>query len=156
MLKNPKHEHFVHMLAKGEKAETAYIIAGFSKNGAIQGASRLLKNVEILARLAQLKVAVIEKVAEKLAIDKYWVMEQLIEIVAMGKSTELILDKDGGNTGEVKQNLAAANKALELIGKELAMFVDRKEIKTSVLDDVSTTTLLEMRAEIEAKRLGLH
>ena len=39
-----------------------------------------------------------------------------------------VLDKDGNPTGEYQYNGFVANKALELLGREIGMFVERHEL----------------------------
>ena len=136
ILKNAKHENFAHLVAKGIGPTEAYIQAGYSKNGAKQSASRLLTNADVSARVEQIRANINAATVEKAGVDKAWVLSELVSNVRMAKSAEPVLDHEGNPTGEYKQNLAAANKALELIGKELGMFVDRKEIRTGDLDDV--------------------
>lgn len=140
-LKNAKHEHFAQLVANGEPAARAYEIAGYSGKGAKQSAARLLTDADVCDRIAHLrsiKVAGIEKataaVVEKAGLSKEWVISQLMENVSMAKQAEPVLDREGKETGEYTQNLAAANKALELLGKEVGMFVDRKEIRSGPLD----------------------
>lgn len=156
ILKNKRYEHFAQLVAGGKKPPTAYVLAGYSEAGAAQSANRLMKNADVLLRIEQLRKSIEEpareRAIEKAAVDKAWVLCELMENVAMGKQAEPVLDNEGNPTGEYKQNLAAANKALELIGKELGMFVDRKEVRTGPLDDAETETLLEMRRQIEAMR----
>lgn len=41
---------------------------------------------------------------------------------------EAVLDAEGKPTGEYKYNGSVANRALELLGKERGMFIDRKEV----------------------------
>lgn len=142
-LQNAKHEHFAQLVANGEPAARAYEIAGYSGKGAKQSAARLLTDASICDRVAHLrsiKVASIEKataaVVEKAGLSKEWVIAQLMENVAMAKQAEPVLDKQGQPVGEYAQNLAAANKALELLGKEVGMFVDRKEVRTGPLDNL--------------------
>lgn len=98
--------------------------------------STLMANGKVKERLAQLRSSVTEKACKKLAISKEWVLEQLVENVEMAKSATPVLDAEGNPTGEYKTNLAAGNKALELIGKELGMFVERREVRTGALDDI--------------------
>ena len=50
---------------------------------------------------------------------------ELVENVKMAKRAVPVFDREGEPTGEYEQQLAAANRALELIGKELGMFVDQ-------------------------------
>ena len=149
MLKNKKHEHFAQMIAGGKNPQQAYIIAGFSEKGAAQSANRLLKVANVELRIAQLIKTIEEpsreRAIEKAAVDKAWVLNQLIEVVHMAKATEPVRDAKGEVTGELKQNLAAANKALELIGKEFSMFIDRKEVRTGPLDDLEHEELKQLQ-----------
>ena len=134
MLRNSKHEHFAGLVAKGVTGTEAAVTAGFSQRRAIVTASELLARPDVKARIAELHVIVAERVTEKTGIDKAWVMAELVEVVKMAKAAEPVKDAEGNPIGEYKQNLAAANKALELIGKEFCMFVDRSEVRTGPLD----------------------
>jgi hypothetical protein len=58
--------------------------------------------------------------AEKAGVDQYWVMRTLRRNCVMAM-------RHGDR--------AAANRAAELIGKHLNMFVDRKEVQINYLDD---------------------
>lgn len=142
-LKNAKHEHFAQLVANGEPAARAYEIAGYSGKGAKQSAARLLTAADICDRVAHLRSIKVEKVqqvtaavVEKAGLSKEWVISQLMENVSMAKQAEPVFDKKGQPTGEYAQNLAAANKALELLGKEVGMFVERKEVRTGPLDNL--------------------
>ena len=156
VLTNARHEHFAQLVAGGKTPPAAYVLAGYSEAGAAQSANRLLKNADVLLRVEELRKSVEEpareRAIEKAAVDKAWVLSELIEVVKMAKAAEPVLDNDGNPIGEYKQNLGAANKALELVGKELGMFVDRKEIRTGALEEADTETLLEMRRQIEARK----
>ena len=134
MLKNPKHEHFAQLVANGVTNTEAAKTAGFSERRAMVTGSELAVRPEVIGRIAELRVMVTERITEKTGNDKAWVMSQLVEVVQMAKAADPVRDNEGNPTGEYKQNLAAANKALELIGKEFAMFVDRKEVRTGPLD----------------------
>ena len=150
MLKNPKHEHFAQLVANGVTATEAAVTAGFSQRRATVTGSELLARNEVSVRVAELQRLATERVTEKTGIDKAWVMKELVEVVQMGKAASPIIGKDGEATGEVKQNLAAANKALELIGKEFGMFVDRSEVRTGPLDGVEHEDLKQINAAISA------
>jgi phage terminase small subunit len=135
MLKNAKHEHFAQLVSNGESAPRAYVLAGYSENGAEQGSSRLLKNVDVCSRVAHLRKfkekaheATVIKAVEASGLTKEWIIEQLMDNVAMAKAAEPVIDNEGNPIGEYKTNLAAANKSLELLGKEIGMFIDRKEV----------------------------
>jgi phage terminase small subunit len=52
----------------------------------------------------------------------------LVENVERAMQAAPVLDAKGNPTGEYRYNGGVANRALELIGKENGMFVDRKEV----------------------------
>lgn len=110
-LHNAKHEHFAQLLAKGEAPQKAYVLAGYSEQGAAQSASRLLRNAKICSRVAQLRDVVIERAIEKTGIDKAWIMERLVENATLAAAAE---------------DYSPSNKALELLGKELGMFAEKQ------------------------------
>lgn len=105
VLPNARHEAFAQALAKGKTADEAYKLAGFSANRG--NATRLKANESVSARVAELQ----SMVAERAVVDREWVLAKLIE--------------NANNNQE--SNPSASNKALELIGKELGMFVERTE-----------------------------
>jgi hypothetical protein len=141
---NEKQELFCQKVASGMAPKAAAIAAGYSENCAHVTSSRMMDNPKIVARVGELKTLVtariVEKVAEakseiieRIAIDKAWVLRELVENVETAKQA-VPVTIDGVEVGIYEQNLTAANKALELIGKELGMFIERKEVRTGNLD----------------------
>ena len=55
VLENPRHEIFAQELAKGKSATDAYIAAGYESKGAQQASSRLLSNVVVRERVADIQ-----------------------------------------------------------------------------------------------------
>jgi phage terminase small subunit len=156
-LKNAKHEHFAQLVASGKSPPKAYVIAGYSENGAQQSANRLLRDAVVAARVEELRRAVEEpareRAIEKAAVSKAWVLSELVDNVMIAKAAVPVLDRNGKATGEYQANIPAANRALELVGKELGMFIDRKEIRTGdLLDETDTETLMEMRRLLEERK----
>lgn len=155
-----KQEAFAVAVAGGSTLADAYraaYSAGKMANKTIwEKASHLMADGKVAARVEALKAEITAKATKKLSISKQWVLEQLIENAAIAKAAEPVLDGEGNPTGEYKANIAAANRAIELIGKELGMFVDRKEVRTGALDDVphdEKMSMLEaLRAEIARKK----
>jgi phage terminase small subunit len=131
VLRNPKHEKFAHSIARGVSTLDAYTSAGYSAQGAYQSAHRLLKNAEVCSRIAEIQGNIAQAINEKTAISKSWVLEALRENYERAMQHEAVLDREGEPTGEYTYQGNVANKALELIGKELGMFVDRKDIRIS-------------------------
>jgi hypothetical protein len=124
-----KQEKFCQNILAGMSQADAYRnsfnVKTNTKAATIQdSASKLMANPLVSQRVIDLRKPVIAKIQ----LTREWVLEQLIENVSMGKALEPIVSKDGQTSGEVKQNLPAANKALELLGKEIGMFTDRTEL----------------------------
>lgn len=160
-LKNAKHEHFAQLVSNGESATRAYVLAGYSEKGARQSAHALLTKPDVSDRVQELRQEkerqhkrAVGAVVQEAAVDKAWVIAQLVENVKMAKQAVPVTDREGNPTGEYQQNLSAANKALELIGKELAMFVDRKEVRTGELDGLEHDDLKAIREALAAGGLA--
>lgn len=62
------------------------------------------------------------------AISKTWVIDMLKENVERAMAVKPVLDRDGNETGTYEWNGHVANKALELLGREIGMFVERHEL----------------------------
>lgn len=133
MLANQRHEEFARGLARGKTIDQAYQDAGFKPNRS--NASRLNSNDSIQNRVAELQ----ERAATNVVLSREWVLEQLIDNAMKAK-----LRNDG----------SVANRALELLGKEIGMFVDRKEIRTGPLDEATPDELEQLREELVSLRTG--
>lgn len=137
----PKQEKFCLAYIETGNASEAYrrsYSAENMKEATVQRkAFELLKDGKITAAIQLLREKATAKAVKKLEISKEWVLDQLVENVKMAKQAEPVYDNEGNPVGEYKQNLAASNKALELIGKEIGMFVDRKEVRTGPLDGIA-------------------
>jgi phage terminase small subunit len=151
-LKNPKHEKYAELLAKGIGQGEAYEMVGYQKNDS--HASRLARTGKIEARVAELRERTIAKVVEKTAISRIWVLDMLRENLQRAMCHKAVLGSDGLPIGEYTYNGNVANRALELIGKEIGMFIDRKEFKHSVgeFDKMSDAELVQALAR-EAQAL---
>ena len=125
VLKNPRHERFAELLASGKTATEAYGEAGYTP-GRRDAASRLSANVNIRARLRELQAIAIKKTV----LTKEWVLNGLIEIAERSMQHKGVMHR--GRVVEFRFDAAGANRALELLGKELGMFVDRTEQDTNL------------------------
>jgi len=145
ILDNPKHERFAQEIVRGVSATQAYRNAGYSvRSDRVAGAaaSRLLGNVAVVNRIAEIQgkrddvvARATEKAAEALSIDKQWVMGAMVEnaLIALGRKRVTLIkaDKKTGAPFEVEvvmRDAAAANRSLELLGREFKMWIERKEI----------------------------
>lgn len=154
VLKNPKHEKFVQEIVKGASQRDAYKAAGYDAKtdaAADAAASRLLSDVKIRARLNEFQ----EKAAEKALLSKKWVIERLVENVERAMQAREVLMAGGEGTGEYKYEGSVANRALELLGKEMGMFVDRKEV--GLPGDFSRMSDEDLRQHVasETRELGI-
>src|SRR5262249_28671973 len=116
VLPKNRHELFAQGLAKGLGIGAAYEAAGYKPSPA--AATRLSENVKLRERVAELQAAS----AEQATVDRRWVLERLKENVERCMQATPVLDHEGNPTGKYKFAGNAANKALELLGKELGMF----------------------------------
>ncbi len=137
-LDNPKHERFAQELAKGLPADKAYELAGFKPN---RGNAATLKQkqsisdrvLELLSEREAIHAQATADAIKSTALTKEWVIETLKENVARAMQAIEVKRADGTGTGEYQYQGSVANRALELLGKELGMFVDR-----AVTENVNT------------------
>ena len=125
VLINQKHETFAQLIAGGSTTVDAYEKAGYPRNRSnayrLRMRERIAERVdELMAqKTAAIAVATISA-AERAGVDQFWVMRTL--------RTNAVRAMRRGD-------LAAANRAAELIGKHLGMFIDRKQIEIAYVDD---------------------
>lgn len=162
ILTNKRHELFAQYIVQGVGQPQAYVKAGYSGGSQVAScASRLYRNVQIQARIAQLQGNIVQVAVQTAGIDKAWVMARLQENISRSMQAEPVRDSDGNAIGEYAYNASAANRALELIGKELGMFVDRKDITVrKPISEMTEAELLQLyteaRATIEANQHTSH
>lgn len=135
-LPDPRWEAACKAIADGHPATKAYAMAGY-KGSSRSVSSVFFRRPKIAARIAELLEArrVVDNkamltAAERLSIDKYWVLERLKYNAEVALRGMPVLDANGVQTGRFsgRPNHNAATRALALIGKELGMFVERIEI----------------------------
>jgi hypothetical protein len=107
-LTNGKYEHFAHLIAKGERPAKAYVLCGYSNNGALQSGNRLLRNPDVSARVEELRTAVSERQVEKIAVDRAWVIATLIENAKRAMQVEPVRDREGNPIGRYSYQGARA------------------------------------------------
>ncbi len=133
-LKNQRWERFCHGLLEGKPAVQAYQDAGYKRNEG--NAIRLKGNEKVIARLAELK----REAAEVATMDRAWVLQQMRDLYE--KTTAA--PADGGPTWSP----ATARGLLDLLGKELGMFVDRKIIGIKRLEDMGDDELRQIAGQV--------
>ena len=134
----PKKSRFVEEFLIDLNATQAAVRAGYSKKTAKQQASRLLTNVDVAAAVAEAK----RERSEAIEINAEWVLRQAVELhrrcmqeikpARNPKTRQQMKDEDGNLLFTF--NAAAANRALELIGKhvELGAWKERIEVSSGL------------------------
>ena len=111
------------------------------------------KNPAIVARIKLLQDAAAEEVVERIKVDKEWVIAQLLRQYEANGTIVRAFDKMGNETN-APQKANEALKALELLGRELGMFVEKKEIRVEHFEGVSDAELTRIATELAGK-LGI-
>ncbi len=132
-LDNQRHERFCHALLEGKPAVQAYEDAGYKPSR--KNASRLRANEDIQVRLTELKA----EAAEAATLDRAWVLQQMRDLYE--KTTAAPPDTSTWNP-------ATAKGLLELFGKEMGMFVDRKIIGIKRLEDMGDDELRQIAGQV--------
>ncbi len=134
-LDNQKWENFARYIANGETQANAAKLAGFKENNAHIRGCVLMKNPAIKIRVDELKRVSSEQAVMGLALNKSWVLQKLKENVEAARKED---------------DHSAVNRGLELIGKEIRMFVDRQVIGLQDLRSASADDLYDILAEIDS------
>lgn len=133
VLDNPRRERFAQGLAAGKPADQAYADAGFKPNRGNastlkQDQSILERVTELLAERESLHGQATAEAIKATALTKEWVIETLMDNVAKAMQAKPVrTDDEGEAIGEYQYQGGVANRALELLGKELGMFIDRRQ-----------------------------
>lgn len=128
VLSNPRHELFAQELARGRSASQAYVVAGYEENRG--NATRLKADESVSARVTELQTAG----AERAVLTEEWVLSRLMANAERAAVAEPVLDREGKPTGEFVYDGAVVNRALELLGKKLGLFVDKTENVHTIRD----------------------
>ncbi len=131
-LDNIRHERFCHGLLEGKVAAQAYVDAGYKPSR--KNASRLRAKEDIQVRLTELKA----EAAEAATLDRAWVLQQMRDLYE--KTTAAAPDTSTWSP-------ATAKGVLELIGKEMGLFVDRKIIGIKHLHEMGDDELRQIAGQ---------
>ena len=122
ILENARYERFAQALAVGKTAVDAYEAAGYRRNrghaSTLRRNPRILQRVdEILETKGQIQGRGALAAIERAMLSKTAVIEMLLA------------DRE---LARVKGQSSAAIRAAELLGKELGMFIDRAEVRSTL------------------------
>jgi aromatic ring hydroxylase len=144
-IKNARHERFAQALADGKSQIEAHGIAGFKAHRG--NASLLAQDKNIVARMTELlagresiQAQATARAVEAAGLTKEWIIERLIQNVKLAAANE---------------DYSPSNQALALLGKELGMFIERREVKSDATVRV-TDEREELRKEIAADLAAPH
>jgi len=143
-LQDPQHEVFAQDIAAGKAPALSYEHAGFkssTRRAAISNASRLRNRPDVANRILELQQAA----AKLVHIDRAFIVDKLRKTLAMAMgelpkprtvvTRQTRKTKKGTRTSSksaiievLEVDTMAANRAAELLGKEIGMFIDRSEV----------------------------
>jgi phage terminase small subunit len=126
---NERQARFVEEYLVDLNATAAAKRAGYSEKTAYSIGQRLLKKVEVQARIEELQ----KQRSAKVLLDAEWVLNRLKEISDKCMTAEPVMEFDPVertmvHNGEYQFDSSGANRATELIGKHLGMFKDKLDI----------------------------
>lgn len=156
----PTQEAYARARAFGMTQQEAIYFATNGRVKAVGAGSNMESDYPLVRkRINELAIQVAERVVESAAASKAWVMKRLMQVAdrCMQAEPVLMFNRSTGEyeeTGEYKFDSAGANRSLELIGKELGMFVDRKEVRYGALGTMTDEKLREMAMKL-AEETGL-
>ena len=119
-------------------ATQAAIRAGYSAHTAKEMGCENLSKPNIADLIANLKA---ERSA-KTELNARWVLDRLKIVHDRCMQEEAVTDAEG-RTGEYKFEHSGANRSLELIGKHLAMFTEKKELSGPGGGPIETSSIFE-------------
>lgn len=118
-----KQIRFVDEYLKDLNATQACIRAGYSAKNADKIGSQLLGKTRVKAEIERKQ----KHLRKKTEVTHDWVIQNLKKVYKRCMQVVPVTDKEGNPTGEFKFEASAANKSLELLGKTLGIFIDKKE-----------------------------
>lgn len=94
--------------------------------------SKWAKMADVAAYIRERERAVVKAIEEKALYNRLWVVERLMQCVDRSMTAEPVMEfdhiaKEMRATGEYVYDSRGAVSALNLLGKELGMFVDKKK-----------------------------
>jgi hypothetical protein len=129
------------MVATGGNKRASAIAAGYKPGRAADKAGeRLSHNVAVMSHIEKRESVVMAKVAENTEVTKQWIIGSLkaVAVRCMRKSAEF--------------NPSGANRALELLGKEQGMFIERTMAVKDPLEGFAPHELREFYAVLKARQ----
>jgi len=127
-LDNLRWEKFAELTATGSSRGDAYLGAGYrskTRKAAQDKGSLLYSKIEVKARVSELESELHDNSMLRAEVDREFVIRGLKENIEKSSQATPVKNRAGEATGTWKYEPAACNRAYELLGKELGMFVER-------------------------------
>jgi phage terminase small subunit len=159
-LSNSRWEEYARGRATGLSAADAWLAAGFNAKTKTYASSygRALQrsHPEVTARITEIEEEIRTNALRKAEVDREWVLNRLKDNHDKAAAEKEVLDRQGNPTGEYTFQGNVANRSLELVGKELGMFVERFSIE-SLDQELEGMSPAELRAFVKtaATEVGL-
>jgi phage terminase small subunit len=139
MLRNARHERFCQEVVGGQTLEKSYEIAGFKPSRKNAWAVRQRADIsgrinELLAERQKQQTKILEKASEKSGITRADVMRRLLSLSEKAENAE---------------QLGPAVRATELLGKEIGMFIERREQRN--VDEFESMEERELRKLVQER-----
>ena len=147
-LTNTKHEMFCQRMALGDNQTEAAKIAGYAASCATVQGHKLMRKPLIQQRVQYLRNRTSDVAIERVVLSKSEVLQNLRSVIRIALGEDQVPGKSGEDVPHI--DLAAANRALELTGKELGMFVERKILGLQDIRNASADELYAVIAEIDS------
>ena len=111
-------EQYARLRATGHEIRESAALMGMAYNTV-----RLFEKVpEVIARIEELNNQIADRVITENAVDRDWVMKNLVKVANRCMQEEPVRDKNGNPTGEYVFDSSGAINALKAIGQEVGMF----------------------------------
>ena len=136
-------------MSRGEKQGDSARIAGFKGVGADSRGYELMRRPVVQQRIDFLKSTTSKIAIQRVSLSKSEVLQGLRKVLNIAVGNEQVPSKEG-DAMVYAIDLSAANRAIELTGKELGMFVERKILGVQDLRNASADDLYKILAEIDS------
>lgn len=179
-LRSCRQEAFADLVASGMQPAEAVTAAGYRTEKPKVRAQQLLARADLLARVEELRTETPAKVLdgnegredldpqdtdnalEELlrsgngrAVDREWIIECLVENIERSLGLKPLRDRSGRNVGSYSHQGSVANKALELLGRQLGLFGEKRDGKGGGVDELSDEDLDELERDLERRIAAL-
>lgn len=140
---NPRQQAFCRYYVATGNASEAFRQAGYSPKNADANAAKLMVKESIRAEIASIR----RDVEIESTVDKAFVISNLRENVARAMQQIPVFDREGNETGEWTYQGSIANRALELLGKSVGLFVEVLDVHTTTHDPAALEHLKQFTAD---------